>query len=146
MLAKAIAMAAVGHEKQKDKGKKPYILHPLRMMFRLRTEDEELMQIAVMHDLIEDTSITLSELIVKGFSQRVVDALEVLTHDPKVPYEVYITDISKNKDAVKIKLEDLKDNSDITRLKGVTPKDVTRMQKYNNAYVFLKETERSHGD
>lgn len=139
LLAKAISIAAQAHEKQLDKGGKAYILHPLRILMRLRTEDAELMQVAALHDVMEDSDWTLHELVDLGFSHRVITALGLLTHNPKQPYGYYIEDIGANEYATRVKLEDLRDNSDITRLKGVTPKDIARVEKYHKAYTYLKD-------
>lgn len=140
MLGKAIALASEVHKEQKDNGGNAYILHPIRVMMRLRTTDEELMSIAILHDVIEDSDWTVELLEKQGFSQRVITALRFLTHDPNEPYEDYIKKISCNVDAAKIKLEDLRDNSDITRLKGLREKDFKRMEKYHRAFLFLKNT------
>ena len=138
-LALAISIAAKAHEPQEDKGGNAYILHPIRIMMRLRTDDQELMIIAILHDVIEDTYITLDMLKTMGFSNRVLHALWHLTHQKEEPYQDYIERIALNVDAILIKLGDLKDNSDITRLKGLRPKDHERIAKYNTAYYFLKE-------
>lgn len=136
----AIALAAKVHEKQTDQGGNAYILHPMRVMQRLRTTDEELMQIAIMHDVVEDSDgqYTIDSLKQLGFSKRVTDALALLTHDKDEEYDSYILKISSNMDAIRVKMEDLRDNSDITRLKGLREKDFERMKKYNRAYVYLK--------
>lgn len=139
LLAKAISLAAAAHEEQLDKAGKAYILHPLRLLMRLRTNDAELMQMAVLHDVVEDTHWTLENLEKKGFSIRVLNALYLLTHRKEVTYSTYIKNIAENKDAIRIKLEDLRDNSDITRLKGVSEKDFKRMEKYHKAYTFLRK-------
>lgn len=145
MLGTAIAIAATIHETQTDKGGNAYILHPIRIMMRLRTDDEELMSIAILHDVVEDSKgvVTLEFLKEKGFSDRVVTALTLLTHDPKVPYDQYIRQIATNKDATTIKLGDLKDNSDLSRLKGVRAKDFERHEKYIRAYTYLKEVSKA---
>lgn len=142
LLGRAIAIASTVHEKQTDKGGKAYITHPIRIMMRLRTDDEELMQIAIMHDVIEDShgEWTLDRLREEGFSERVLSALALLTHDPLVKYEDYIRQIATSRDATRVKLEDLRDNSDITRLKGLRPKDFERMEKYHRAHMFLRKT------
>jgi (p)ppGpp synthase/HD superfamily hydrolase len=137
MLGTAIALAARIHEPQKDKGGKPYILHPLRLMMRLRCDDEELMSIAVLHDVVEDSEVTISDLTDMGFSKRVTDALFLLTHMKGDSYEAYIRKIGTSRDATLVKLEDLRDNSDITRLKGLTEKDHARLMKYNKSFVYL---------
>lgn len=144
MLGKAIAYAAQGHIDQTDKGGNAYILHPLRLMMRLRTDDEELMQIAVLHDLVEDTTYSFSELERAGFSERVLAALNLLTHNHDDSYEDYIEQIATNIDAIKVKMEDLKDNSDITRLKGISDKDLLRTRKYHRAYVYLQQKLLEH--
>ena len=139
-LGKAVAIAAKVHASQTDRGGQAYILHPIRLMQRLRTHDEELMSIAILHDSVEDSSgeVTLDLLRAEGFSERVVRALTLLTHDKSVPYEEYIAAISGNTDATLVKIEDLRDNSDITRLKGLREKDIERVQKYHKAYLFLR--------
>lgn len=143
MLATAIRLAAEAFEGSIDKGGKPYILHCLRVMNAVDQNDEELMCIAVLHDLIEDKGdkYTFEELrSVYGFSERVVNTIAVLTHDKNVSnYEEYIKYIGINKDAVAVKLADLKDNSDITRLKGLRKKDFDRMERYHKAFIYLND-------
>ncbi len=145
MLGTAIAIAATIHETQTDKGGNAYILHPIRIMMRLRTDDEELMSIAILHDVVEDSKgvVTLEFLKEKGFSDRVVTALTLLTHDKDVPYDQYIRRIATNRDATLVKLGDLKDNSDLSRLKGVRAKDFERHEKYIRAYTYLKEVSKA---
>lgn len=139
MLGKAIALASKAFENKTDKGGQPYILHCLRVMNNLHTDDEELKIIAVLHDVPEDTKIGIVELQDLGFSIRVIKALDLLTHDPNTPYDDYIKAISFNDDATKVKLADLKDNSDITRLKGLSKKDFDRMEKYHRSYIYLSK-------
>lgn len=139
MLDKAIALTARKFQDVFDKGGKPYILHCLHVMNKLKhTEDEELMSIAVMHDLLEDTDVEASDLLIAGFSARVVNALICLTHLPKEDYDTYINNILTNKDAMLVKIEDLRHNSDITRLKGTRQKDLDRLAKYQRAYLKIK--------
>lgn len=140
MLAKAISITAKAFEDKKDKGGKPYILHCLRVMNGVDQKDEELMCIAVMHDLLEDCpEYTLHDLSAMGFSSRVCQGLLSLTHKKEVPYDDYIKGIALNKDARAVKLSDLTDNSNITRLKGLRKKDFDRMEKYHKAFVYLTE-------
>jgi (p)ppGpp synthase/HD superfamily hydrolase len=106
-------------------------------MNNLHTRDKELQSIAVLHDLIEDTNYTLEHLREFGFSERVISAVAALTHDKKIPYQAYIDRISGNEDARLVKLSDLRDNSDITRLKGLSTEDYDRMEKYHWAYLHL---------
>lgn len=136
-LALAISITSDVFVDKVDKAGKPYILHCLRVMNGVDQKDEELMQIAILHDVVEDTDITIEHLRKEGYSERVLNAVDLLTHRPTQPYEDYIKMISHNKDCVKVKLADLKDNSDITRLKGLTKKDFDRMEKYHKSYVYL---------
>jgi guanosine-3',5'-bis(diphosphate) 3'-pyrophosphohydrolase len=139
MLSTAIYIAAQMHKEQRDKGGSPYILHPLRLMMRLNTTDEELMAIAVLHDVVEDCNVTFDYLLDAGMSERVVRGVRALTKQAGESYEQFIERLAGNRDALLVKREDLKDNSDLTRLKGVTEKDVARMQKYMKAYKRVEE-------
>jgi len=139
LLAKAISLAAQGHEIQLDRGGQPYICHCMTVMHKVKSSDPIVKQIAIMHDLVEGTDTTISDLIEMGFDTRVTDALHLLTHVKGVSYQTYIDGIATCKDAMLVKLADLRHNSDLTRLKGITEKDFERMQKYQKAYVQLKE-------
>ena len=140
MLAIAIRIAAISHEKQLDKGGNPYILHPLAVMTNLRTNDQELMAIAVLHDVIEDdANWTCEKLAAEGMSNRVLEALTCLTHSKAESYEDYIKRISTNRDATRVKLEDLSHNMDLKRMKGLREKDFERMVKYTKAFAFLSK-------
>lgn len=139
-LAIAIRIAAIAHEAKLDKGGNPYILHPIAVMMNLRTSDQALMAIAILHDVKEDCPEWTSERLAKeGISQRVLDALECLTHAKGENYEDYIKRIATNKDAIKVKLEDLSHNMDLKRMKGLRQKDFERMEKYTKAYAFLSK-------
>lgn len=140
LLSKAISLAADVHKNQLY-GKGPYILHPLRVMNKLtHTGDYELMTTAVLHDVVEDSDMTIEQLRAWGFSERVLAALKVLTHDPKIDYDAYIGILSTNKDAVVVKMADLEDNSDITHLRNDSERSLKRVEKYCKAYVYLKKT------
>lgn len=145
MLASAIGFAAIVHAAQRDKGGKAYILHPLRVMFRVGTDDEELAAIAVLHDSIEDSDHTVESLLDKGFSSRIIAALDLLTHKDGQSYDEYIRLIATNHDALRVKLADLEENTCVTRLKGITEKDFARMQKYHKAYTYLKSVKQISG-
>lgn len=136
-LALAIHIAAEAFKDKVDKAGKPYILHCLRVMNNVDQNDDELMQIAVLHDIIEDTDYTSNKLRKLNFSDRVIDALILLTHDKNESYDDYIRFLSINQDATKVKLADLIDNSNITRLKGLRKKDFLRMEKYHKAFIYL---------
>ena len=130
-LDRAIELAKQHHEGQTDKAGKPYIEHPLRVMNQVESEEEKI--VAVLHDIVEDTDISLDDLRNEGFSEEVVSAVECLTKQDGENYDSYIERISFNPLAVKIKLADLEDNRDLTRLPEVTDKDLERVEKYDKA-------------
>jgi (p)ppGpp synthase/HD superfamily hydrolase len=136
-LAKAISIAAVGFQDKFDKAGRPYILHCLRVMDKMETDEEKI--VAILHDTIEDGVCTIKDLIDQQFSTDVIYSLILLTHTKKDTYDEYIRKISGDALATKVKLADLKDNSDITRLKGLTKKDFDRMEKYHRSYVYLSK-------
>lgn len=138
MLSKMISLATGRHAGQFDKGGRPYILHPLAVMHKLHTDDEELQCIAVGHDLLEDTTVSPIELEVLGFSPRVVSGIFALTKRPRETEEAYRAAVKRNPDAIRVKMADLRHNSDIKRLKGVTEKDLARMVRYHEFYLELK--------
>lgn len=122
-----------------DKGGAPYILHCLKVMYYLKTEDEELQCIGLGHDLIEDRkNITYALLAEMGFSERVIAGIRAMTKLPGQTPEEYLEQVKANPDAIRVKLCDLRHNSDIRRLKGVTAKDVARIEKYHKMYMELK--------
>ena len=134
-LDRAIELAKQHHEGQTDKAGKPYIEHPLRVMNQVESEEEKI--VAVLHDIVEDTDISLDDLRSEGFSEEVVSAVECLTKQDGENYDSYIERISFNPLAVKIKLADLEDNRDLTRLPEVTDKDLKRIEKYDKALKKL---------
>ncbi len=139
MLNKAISIAVSAHAGQFDKGGKPYILHPLHLMNQLMY-DTELAIIAVLHDVVEDSDVwTIGNLKDEGFSERVIHAIELLTHVEGESYQRYIDKIATNIDTITVKRKDLEHNSCITRLKGVSRKDLARMEKYHLAFIQLGE-------
>ena len=137
MLGKMLVLATNAHSNQFDKGGRPYILHPLKVMHYLKTEDEELQCIALGHDLIEDTTITTEALKEAGMSPRVIRGICDLTKSPEMTYEDYKNNLFSNIDAMKVKMCDLRHNSDIRRIKGATQKDFERIQRYNALYLEL---------
>lgn len=138
-LATAFAIAANGFKDKTDKAGEPYILHCIRVMNNLHTTDKELQSIAILHDCVEDGVCSVLDLVNYKFSQRVIYGVMLLTHEKSVSYDDYIKKIATDVDATKVKLADLKDNSDITRLKGLTKKDFDRMEKYHKAYTYLSK-------
>ena len=138
MLATMLVIVTNAHDGQFDKGGAPYILHPLKVMHYLKSDDEELMCIALGHDVIEDTSVTFKDLRDAGISERVIAGIRAMTKQPGQTLEEYKEQIFASPDAMKVKMADLRHNSDIRRLKGVTEKDIARMAKYHQFYLEIK--------
>ena len=135
LLEQAINIALQAHKGKADKGGNPYILHPLRLMLAMETTEEKI--VAVLHDVIEDSSFTIQQLKQEGFSKKVLDAVSLLTKTENQNYENYISAIKKNPLATKVKLADLKDNMDKSRLKKITEEDLIRIKKYKAALKQL---------
>jgi hypothetical protein len=142
-LGTAISIAADEFADVLDKGGRPYILHCLWVMDRVRHLGEDHMIAAVLHDLVEDTDWNHEMLEISGFSKESRDAIRLLTHDDRtIPYPQYIERLSGNAIAREVKLRDLEHNSKITRLKGVRESDLVRAKKYHTAYLFLKSVKK----
>jgi len=138
MLDKMLVLVTNAHAGQFDKGGHPYILHPLKVMHYLKSDDEELQCIALGHDVIEDTRVTYKDLRDAGMSDRVIEAIRALTKQPGQTFEEYKDVVFGNRDAMMVKLADLRHNTDIRRLKGVGEKDITRMARYHQFHVEIK--------
>lgn len=138
MLGAMLVLATNAHAGQFDKGGNPYILHPLRVMSFLKDSDEELQCIALGHDVIEDTNTTWEDLRLVGMSERVITGIAALTKMPGQSYEDYKQGVFANIDAMKVKLCDLRHNTDIRRLKGIRDKDIERMVKYQKFYLEIQ--------
>lgn len=140
MLSNAIHLATNGHFGQFDKGGNPYILHPLTVAHKLKTDDEELMCIAILHDYIEDVKgATYAGLRDAGMSTRVIAGVRGMTKQPGQTYEEYKEIIFSSLDLMLVKREDLRTNSDLRRLKGVTEKDLQRNNKYQMFYYEIDQ-------
>jgi len=137
MLGKAIGIAAQAHAGQKDKFGGSYILHPLRLMMKMNTEEE--MIISVLHDVVEDSDWNIDTLRSEGFPENVLNALDHLTRREDETYEEFIQRAKKNTLARKIKLADLEDNMDMKRITGLREKDMKRLEKYHRSWLELKE-------
>jgi len=135
-LERAIAIAARAHEGQVDKAGMPYVLHPLRMMLNVDTPEARMA--AVLHDVVEDTSVTLEHLRDEGFPDSVLAAVEALTKHEGEDYEAFIRRAGACPIARKVKLVDLRDNSDLSRIAEPTEKDRQRIEKYKRAIQYLE--------
>jgi len=133
---KAMQLAYLAHHGQLDRSGVPYIFHPLHLAEQMQTESE--IVAALLHDVVEDTSVSLADLAQAGFSPEVIDAVQLLTHDKCVPYMDYINALKENPIARVVKLADLKHNSDLTRLKDHSEKTRERLEKYAAALKILE--------
>jgi guanosine-3',5'-bis(diphosphate) 3'-pyrophosphohydrolase len=138
LLGKVLVLATNAHAGQFDRGGNPYILHPLKVMHYLKTTDEELQCMALLHDVVEDTKTTWKDLEEIGCTERVINAVKALTKQPGQTYNEYKESVFANEDAMRVKLCDLRHNTDIRRLKGVTQKDIERMAKYNQFFLEIQ--------
>jgi (p)ppGpp synthase/HD superfamily hydrolase len=132
----AIALAVQAHRGQVDKYGRPYILHPLRVMFRLAGEVEQM--VGVLHDVVEDSNLTFDDLRQMGFAEEVVTALEGVTRRAGETYEEFVTRSGQNPIARRVKLADLEDNMDLRRLaRELTEQDFARLRRYRRAWEQL---------
>lgn len=136
MLDLAIEVACKAHAGQKDKAGDNYILHPLRLMLKFDSDEERV--VAVLHDVVEDSDVSLDKIKNFGFSQAVVDALDCLTKRDNEQYEVFIHRIVGNRLSKKVKIEDIKDNLNLLRLNELNEYDLLRINKYHKALRFLE--------
>jgi (p)ppGpp synthase/HD superfamily hydrolase len=138
-LEDAILLAAQAHRGQRDRNGQPYVLHVLRVMLRVETDEQR--TAAVLHDLVEDTPHSLEELRALGFDEQVVHAVDCLTHRDDEPYEAYVQRAASDPIARVVKLADLEDNMDLRRLDEITERDLARFQRYLAAWHWLKGLE-----
>ena len=134
---KALHISFEAHKNQTDKSGMPYVYHPFHLAEQM--DDENSVCVALLHDVVEDTDLTLADLIQAGFPEEVTDALALMTHDDLTPYMDYVERLSHNPIAAKVKLADLAHNSDLTRLDVVREKDRERVLKYHRAMELLKQ-------
>lgn len=133
---KAMRFCYEAHNGQFDRDSIPYSFHPIHLAEQM--DDENTTVVALLHDVVEDTNYTLEDLKEMGFSKEVLDAIALLTHDKAIPYEDYVLNIKSNPIARKVKLADLRHNSDLTRLSKVAEKDLKRNEKYKRAIRILE--------
>lgn len=138
MLSKAILIATNAHAGQFDKGGSPYIMHCIKVTHYTHSTDPEILAIAMLHDVIEDTDVTYKDFRVFGMSERVIEGVRALTKVPGESYEGYKARVKMNPDSRIVKMADLRHNCDIRRLKDVTQKDIARVAKYHKFYLELK--------
>ena len=140
LLSSMMALVATEFEGKLDKGDNPYFMHCYHVMYEVRAYGPEVMMIALGHDLIEDRgkTVTYARLAAEGYPSRVIEGIRALTKVPGESYEEYKAKVKLNPDAVIVKMADIRHNSDIRRLKGVTGKDIERTVEYLKFYEELK--------
>lgn len=134
----ALKLCFQAHKEQVDKSGIPYVFHPFHLAEQMADEDTTV--VALLHDVLEDTDCTLDTLQELGFSERVLKALVLLTHDPAVSYMDYVARIKEDSIAKAVKLADLRHNSDLTRLDSVDRHALDRVEKYLRAIEFLEKS------
>ena len=135
-LEKAIKIAVTAHFGAKDRGGKPYILHPLNVMMRVEKEDEKI--VAILHDVVEDTDWTFDALRKEGFSEIIIEALHSVTKfNDNEDYEEFVKRSLNNEIGRIVKIADLKENLDVTRIGELKEEDIFRINKYKKALKVL---------
>ena len=140
-LERAIEIAARAHAGQVDKAGQPYILHPLRVMLAVRGDRSRI--VAVLHDVVEDTSWTFEELREAGFSEEILDALGAVTKREGEEYFAFVARAASNPVARPVKVADIRDNLDLSRITQPTARDHERLDRYRAALAQLGESETS---
>lgn len=131
LLEEAILIAVKAHKGTIDKGGSLYILHPLRVMHNVNTMEEKI--VAVLHDVIEDTEITYDMLISKGFPNQIIEALKSVTRNKDESYMNFIKRAKLNPIGRVVKLNDLNDNLNLSRIENPRKEDYDRLKKYEKA-------------
>ena len=133
---KAMKLCFAAHKNQVDKSGLPYVFHPFHLAEQM--EDELSTVVALLHDVVEDSSYTFADLKDMGYPAAVLEALTLLTHDDETPYLDYVANIKDDPIARAVKLADLRHNSDLTRLDHVDEKALERVEKYRKAMELLQ--------
>lgn len=134
-LERAIEIAARTHAGQVDKGGAPYILHPLRVMLRVAPGPQQI--VAVLHDVVEDSEVTFEDLEREGFSAEVISGLRAVTKVAGESYEDFVARAALDPVGKAVKLADLMENSDLSRIAEPSQKDLERVEKYGRAIRYL---------
>ena len=136
MTKEAIRLMFDLHKDQTDKSGLPYVFHPWHVAESM--DDELSAVVALLHDAVEDTALTIEDVRAAGFPEDVAEALGCMTHDDSVPYMEYVKALAPNAIARKVKLADLAHNADLSRLDAPTEKDLARREKYLQAIAYLE--------
>ena len=142
VVKKAMQIAASAHQGQTDKGGYPYFFHPIHLAEQM--EDEVCTAVALLHDVVEDTSWTFADLQQAGIGEDILAPLKLLTHKQGVAYMDYIAKIKENPVARRVKIADLTHNADLSRLPIITETDKMREKKYHQALSLLLDEKENH--
>ena len=137
MTKKAMCFCFEAHKNQQDKSGLPYVFHPFHLAEEM--DDEISATVALLHDVIEDTDYTLEDLRRLGFPEAVLEALALMTHGDDTTYMDYVAKIRSNPIATKVKLADLRHNSDLTRLNTIDERALNRVKEYQEAIKLLEK-------
>ena len=143
-LEHALVIAALAHAGQRDKAGQPYILHPLRMMLKLETEQERM--VALLHDVLEDTAVTLAALEEAGFSVEVLQAVQTLTRGPGESRMEAAQRAAQDPLALSVKLADNADNLNPQRIAEPQEEDLQRMREYRKVRRFLLQARKQKAE
>ena len=135
MLNKALVIAYHAHDGQFDKGGMPYILHPVTVALHVDSVDEKM--VALLHDVVEDSSYSLDDLKKEGFPAHIIEAVDIITKKDGESYDSYLEKVKSNDLARKVKIADITHNSDRSRIKEISEKDLKRFKKYEKALSYL---------
>ena len=133
----AMKLCYTAHAGQLDKSGLPYVLHPVHLAEQM--EDEYTTVTALLHDVVEDTAYSLEDLRRMGYPEQILEAISLLTHREGIPYLEYVAAIKENPIARRVKLANLRHNSDLTRLDAVDEKALARAEKYKQAIRLLEQ-------
>lgn len=134
---KALKICFDAHKNQTDKSGLPYVFHPFHLAEQMETEETTI--VALLHDVVEDTNVTLEDLEGEGFKSEIIEAVALMTHDDKTDYMDYVRAIKNNPIAKAVKLADLKHNSDLSRMDVIDEKVLERRKKYLEAIEILEK-------
>ena len=137
----AVALIEKAFKGKTDIGGTPYIYHCWEVMVRCLRKgyDGDILLIAIMHDIIEDTVVSHEDLVNLGFSYRVRMGIKSISKVPSESYDDYIKRVLMNQDSILVKLEDLDHNCDLSRIRVVTQKDIDRVSKYEYTIETLRQ-------
>lgn len=136
MLDKALEIAKAAHKGQVDVGGAEYINHPIEVAEHCEDEDAKI--VALLHDVIEDSKVTLDDLRLQGFKDEIIEAIDIISGRSGIGYDEYLQSIKDNDLARVVKIQDLIHNSDLSRLRVVRDKDRNRVKRYEEALEFLR--------